>query len=75
MKYFDINGADILYTYTNYNNVEVRTISSHHKGYPPMSEAELLEMLAAALKQHTALGQAIRDIRNLLQHPITEDLP
>ena len=72
MKMYDINGNDTLFTYTTYNNVQVRTLSSHHKGYAPVGEPELLEMLAAAIRQQEGLTEAIRDIRILLQCPMLE---
>lgn len=70
MKLYDINSHDTLFTFTTYNNVQVRTISTERKGHAPVGEPELLEMLAAAIRQQALLTEAIRDIRILLQCPM-----
>lgn len=72
MKMFNINGDHTLYTAQSYTNARVRVVSTKHAGFPPMSEAELLEMLAAALRDKEELDKAIVSIRALLQTPGVE---
>ncbi len=58
MKYIDINNDKRIY--------RGGTITTDRSGHDPMSEPEMLELLAAAITLHEALEGAIKDMRDLL---------
>ena len=60
MKTFYINNRLSLY------ETDTRSVSTSRSGFARITEAELLERLAAALKARDSIDDAIEDMRSLL---------
>jgi len=65
MRHFDINGKHSLYL----RHGASRVVSDNRVGFSSVTEDELRQSLADALRQREALDRAIHDTRVLLAGP------
>ncbi len=60
MRYFDVNNNLSMY------ERKTQTVTTAREGYKPVSEAAILRSLAEALQRYELLGEAIADMRVIL---------